>query len=337
MQDLLPAALAFLAAVPAVWGATLLAPRLGLLDVPGPRSSHARPVARAGGIGVGAVVFLGATLAAVAFPEAGRATDLLAWTVPAAGFFAIGLLDDLRDLRAGTKALLQSGAALLAVLLGLRWEGTPGAGFPALSFGDATPVLTWLWIVAAVNLANLLDGIDLITCATSGVVLALAAGAGAGPPPLFALSAGAVLGLAVWNATPARVFPGDAGTHLLGFLVGAAALGGPGGAALPWPVAAAPLLPGALDVAGGIAAKVRRGIPWWAPHRLHLYQRLTGRGWPHALIAVRFGALALAAAAVAGLVVPRAGWLPALLVTAALLGGHLVHGARDRAPPPEAP
>ena len=71
-----------------------------------------------------------------------------------------------------------------------------------------------------------------------------------GPVPrdggLFAAAAGATVGLAAWNATPARVFAGDAGTHLLGFLVGSLACSTATGPthALPWPLAAAPLLPG---------------------------------------------------------------------------------------------
>ena len=61
----------------------------------------------------------------------------------------IGLVDDVRPIRARWKFLAQAAVAAAAVALGLRWEGAALGPFGALGFGSATPFMTWLWLVAA--------------------------------------------------------------------------------------------------------------------------------------------------------------------------------------------
>lgn len=304
----------------------VLAARLGLLDHPGARSTHARPVARVGGIAilVGLLVAVGIACVRghVAFD------DVAPWLVPGGLFFAIGLVDDVRGLPAGGKFLLQGGAAAVAVLLGLRWEGAALAPFGALTFGPAGFAMTWLWIVAVVTMVNLLDGLDLITAATCAVVLGAAAGGGVGPGDglLYAAALGAVLGFVPWNRKPARAFLGDAGTHLLGFLVATAALHEPGAThALPWVLASAPLLPGVLDIAWGLWLKQRRGVRLTQAHNQHPSQRLTHAGWSHASVAVRYAVLAVLALLLVGVVAPRWGLLGCVVVSLAILTVHLLH------------
>ena len=198
-----------------------------------------------------------------------------------------------------------------------------------------------LWIVAVVTVVNFLDGIDLITAATTLPLLALAAGAGAGPDAglLYAAAAGAVLGFAAWNVPPARVFVGDGGTHLLGFLLAATALGPvePAGAALPWPLVGGMLLPGVVDVAAGLVTKRRRGVPLAAAHRDHPYQRLTRLGGGHARVALRYGGLVLLAAAVT-LAAAGSGGGPAAALAGLGLGALLLAlNLRQAARAPAAP
>ncbi len=313
--------------------AARFAARFGLLDVPSERSVHRRPVPRTGGAGLFAgwcaSVVAAAATGACGWDDAGR------YLLPGAAWFAVGWADDLRGLRPGTKLLLQSGCALLAVAVGFRWGGDGIGPFPALRFGAATGAMTWLWFVAVGIVVNFVDGIDLITCATTVVLLGAAAGGAAGPGAgvLYAGAAGAVTGLAFWNASPARVFAGDGGTHLLGFLVASVACGlpalDPPATALPWAVASAPLLPGVIDVAWGIVSKVRRGVPVAAAHSDHLYQRLAKAGtraaWSHPRVALRYGLLALTAVLVVGRIGPAAGLVPAVLAAVLVLGAHLAH------------
>ena len=329
------ALLSFGVAVPGVAVAARLAPRLRLVDQPEARKSHARAVPRSGGLGLALAVLVGA-IAGIA--PGGDADQARAWGLPALGFLALGWADDRFGLRARTKLLGQVALAALAVVLGLNWDGDGLGPFPALRFGALSPLMTVLWIVAVVTVVNFLDGIDLLTASTTGVVLAVAAGAGAGPNggAVYAAGAGAVLGFSFWNVGPARVFIGDAGTHLLGFLVAATALyqhGSNPTPTLPWPVAGAMLLPGIVDVAAGLVAKVRRGVPLSAAHRDHPYQRLTRLGHPHAAVALRYGALVLLAALVAAHGSRSVGAVAAVAFGALVLGLHLVEAARaPRAP-----
>lgn len=296
-----------------------------LLDRPGPRSTHVRPVPRLGGVVVALALLAGLSAGAAFSPALRRALDP-AWLVPAALYFGLGLADDLWRLRARTKFLGQAGIAAVAVALGLRWGGQGLEPFGALTFGALTPALTWLWLVATVILLNFLDGIDLITAATAAVLLAVGVGAGAGPGggALYALTLGAVLGMAWFNGTPARLFPGDAGTHLLGFLVGSLALGHADGAsAVPWPLAAAPLLPAVIDIFLGLVAKARHGVPLWAPHSEHLYQRLTKAGMSHARVALRYGALAGLAVLALHPAGGAGGWALLVPTAVAVLAIHL--------------
>ena len=334
------ALLSFAVAVPAAALAGRLGARLGLLDALAPHKSHVRPVPRSGGLAIALALAVVGTIVLLeplprwqrvdVSPRAGWA----AWSVPALGFLALGFADDRWRLRARTKLFGQVVLAVIGVALGLRWGGAGVGPFGAFTFGALTPVMTVLWIVAVVTVVNFLDGIDLLTAATTTVVLAVAAGAGAGPGHgrLDAIALGAVLGFAVWNVSPARVFVGDAGTHLLGFLVAATALEFPGGeaTALPWPVVGAMLLPGVVEVAAGLVTKARRGVPLAAAHRDHPYQRFTRLGQPHALVALRYGALVLLAAWVAARLTGELGAAAGLALGALVLGAHL--GAASRAP-----
>ncbi|MGE0193276.1 MAG: hypothetical protein AB7T63_14670 [Planctomycetota bacterium] len=315
--------------LPAVAGAR----RLGLVDLPTSRSSHVARTPRVGGFAL-----LGALAGGGAWWQAHEGHGVLpqgtvAFVVPALGFFLLGLADDRWRLGARGKALAQAALAALAVVLGWRFAGEPSAGFAALGFGVLDPFMAWLWIVAVVTVVNFLDGIDLITCAVHVTPLALAASAGAGLAggALPAALLGGVLALALFNITPARTFPGDAATHLLGFALALLPMqldGVPGLTPLPWAWAAAPLLPAVIDIGLGLVAKRRKGLRWSAAHREHLHQRLTRAGWTHVASALRYGALTSLAALFVVVIVPRFGWQVAAPTALAALGLHLAHAAR---------
>lgn len=307
----------------------LLARRVGLLDQPVARSTHTRPVARVGGLALalGVLVGLGTAwgMSHTAFDDGG---GWLAYLLPAALFLGIGVLDDLGWLGSARKFLLQALAAALAVALGLRWQGGGLEPFGSLAFGAAGFAMSWLWIVAVVTMINFLDGLDLITATTASVLLAAAAGggAGAGEGLLFAIALGALLGFVPWNRAPAVSFLGDGGTHLLGFLLATAALHVPGEtSALAWPLASAPLLPGAIDIGWGLVMKARHGVALHRAHNQHLSQRLVHAGSSHAGVALRYGVLAVLALAMVAWVGPRFGWPAMLGISLAILLAHLLH------------
>ncbi|MCX7786513.1 MAG: undecaprenyl/decaprenyl-phosphate alpha-N-acetylglucosaminyl 1-phosphate transferase, partial [Spirochaetes bacterium] len=140
--------------------------------------------------------------------------------------FATGLLDDFRNLRARYKLLAQIVAALIAVAGGLSFESflTP-FGFtidiPAFSM-----VITLLWIVGVTNAINLIDGMDGLAGGVTSIallfwILIAASIPSAGEVYILLPAAilGAVLGFLVYNKPQAKIFMGDTGSLVLGYLL----------------------------------------------------------------------------------------------------------------------
>ena len=223
----------------ATYLARAMAHRVGLVDKPdGRRKIHTRPVAVAGGIGV----FVGSLAAlltgAVFVPD--LAAALVAETpsgfprfVPmlgaAAVIAAVGLADDLLNLRARYKLAGQVLAALILI-------GPGGLVIEEVSVFGAYVVLgpmavpaTVFWLLATMNALNLLDGMDgflgtvaVIACAAISFMAFANGQVFVGWVML--VTAGAVVGFLRFNLPPASVYLGDCGSLTLGLVVGAAAL-----------------------------------------------------------------------------------------------------------------
>ena len=206
----------------------------GSLDHPAPRKHHPEPTPLLGGVAVAGAVLLGPILARllvgadVGWPRAG--------VLFGAGLsLVLGLIDDRRPMRPVGKLVGQIAAGLTLVL----W-GVPGGFFldrPLLA------AVALLYVVALLNAVNFLDAMDGIVAAVVPIASAafLAIGLLFGARVDAAVAWGLVGGCAsflVYNAPPARIFLGDAGSHLLGFALAALALQALQGS-LTWPHAAA--------------------------------------------------------------------------------------------------
>src|SRR3989338_5155966 len=252
-------------------------------DIPNERSLHSTPVPRVGGIALMAGVLSGWALM----------MPFLAWWIllPAAGLFALSLLDDMRGLSAGTRLI----GHFLAALVAVAGAWVSGAGVPLLLL---IPVL--LFIVWMANLYNFMDGSDGMA---GGMALfgfgSYGIGAWLGGNEMFALLnfsvAAAALGFLVFNFHPARVFMGDAGSITLGFL--AAVFGMSGWLAGYWPFWFPPLVfsPFVADATVTLFKRARLGERLSQAHRSHYYQRLVQMGWGHRNTAIAEYALMLLA------------------------------------------
>jgi UDP-GlcNAc:undecaprenyl-phosphate/decaprenyl-phosphate GlcNAc-1-phosphate transferase len=190
----------------------LLARRFGWVAAPREDRWHSRPTALMGGI----AIFVGTVAAWLAGGDLGRIAPV---AVPAAGMFALGLVDDRLRLRAHVKLIGQVAAAALLTMAGVRFEGLP----PALSL-----LLTLMWIVGITNAVNLLDNMDGLAagvCLIAGVSTALYA-PGHETAPLVLAVAGGCAGFLIYNFNPARIFMGDCGSMFLGFSLAALAIQG---------------------------------------------------------------------------------------------------------------
>jgi UDP-N-acetylmuramyl pentapeptide phosphotransferase/UDP-N-acetylglucosamine-1-phosphate transferase len=251
--------------------------RLGMLDRPNERSSHAVPTPRGGGIAP-----VGAVLLAVAVLVVARCLPPQMLTVLAAtlGLAVVSWIDDRRGLRPAPRLAAQA----VAVALGMAALPSAGGAIPAVAAG-----LVWVWFI---NLFNFMDGIDGLAggeAAAIGAGLWLFATIGAGSDPEIALFAAAIAGAAIgflgWNWSPARIFLGDVGSVPLGYLLGFLLLG----AALRgwWKIALILPLYFLADATLTLGRRLLRGERVWQAHREHFYQQAVRSGLGHAAVAGR--------------------------------------------------
>jgi UDP-GlcNAc:undecaprenyl-phosphate GlcNAc-1-phosphate transferase len=145
--------------------------------------------------------------------------------VGAALIMLVGGMDDWLDLRWWQKLFGQVAAAVVAVKAGAIVTDVTLPFLGAYQFPHAGPALTVIWLVALMNVVNFTDGVDGLAaglCTIDGVAFSIIAfNLGVtGAAILAAITAGAAFGFLVHNFHPASIFMGDAGSNLLGYMLG---------------------------------------------------------------------------------------------------------------------
>jgi UDP-GlcNAc:undecaprenyl-phosphate GlcNAc-1-phosphate transferase len=310
---------------PAVGGMARL---LGVVDRPGEgRRAHTRTVPRLGGL----ALFLGIFVPALAFLDLTPAMRGL--LLGAAVATTVGAIDDFRGLRWWEKLAGQVLAASIAVGFGI-WVHQftfPIVGVHELPAWIGAP-LTVIFVVAVMNMVNFLDGLDGLAagvCAISAgtfVLIELDLGR-PNPAILAAIVLGATLGFLRHNFYPARIFMGDSGALLLGFLLAGISVEGLLKTAslvslfLPLAVLAVPI----VDTSFVVAKRLKHGLPVYEPDRSHLHHRFLNIGYsqPRAVLTIYAWCATLAAAALATRFIkphPHGDWRPWALAVDALIG-----------------
>lgn len=190
-----------------------------LFDVPNARKEHAAPIPTMGGIAIVAGMLMALFLW---FPFRNQIAQVC-FFFSIAVLFGLGIMDDLKDLSAKYKFIIQIGLATLIALSGIRitsFEGLLGIYELPIS---AQYTFTVLAIVGITNAFNLIDGIDglagglgFMSLVTLGIFLSMS---GDVNTALIAFSlAGGILAFLYFNFNPARIFMGDTGSLVLGFV-----------------------------------------------------------------------------------------------------------------------
>lgn len=215
-----------------------LAHRQQWVATPDERRMHPVPTPDVGGIGmfVGILAgIVGASIMGDFDPIFDDSTEIIGVVVACSITFALGLLDDVRDISPPAKV-----SGLVVAAISLVWFGVTMFQFrvPFLDVfvlsDDWVPLFTVLWLLGMTQAVNLIDGLDGLA---AGIV-AIGAGsffiysqdltAGNLLPqpnigPLVAIIAvGVCLGFLPYNFNPARIFMGDSGALLLGLLMAVA-------------------------------------------------------------------------------------------------------------------
>ena len=266
-----------------------LAQRWGFVDRPdGGHKSHKAPVALGGGLAVFLAAFVTFAVEYISSPSLqdslqGDAPWLSGLLLAGAWIVLLGLIDDRFGMRGRYKLLGQIFAALIVIFSGLEIHSFSLFG-QKIHLGYFSIPFTLFWLVGAINSLNLLDGIDGLAT-TIGIILCAAITVMAvwfGQPSVAivaAVFAGALVGFLRFNFPPATIFLGDAGSMLIGLVVGSLAIGaslkGPATVAM-----AAPLAIWSLPMFDSFIAILRRkltGRSIYATDRGHLHHRLMAR------------------------------------------------------------
>ncbi len=210
-----------------------------------------------------------------------RAFELTGIFAGAVGMLAVGLVDDKRELGPGMKFAGQFLIALLVAASGARI--TLFVHSPVFHYA-----ITILWILSVINAFNFMDNMNGL-CAGLGAIGAwyfalVAAADGQYLVALIAfLTCGALLGFLPFNFPRARAFLGDAGSHLVGYLLAILAIlphfytprqQRRWAVLIPLLVLAVPL----LDMARVVLVRWRLGRPFYIGDNNHLSHRLVALG-----------------------------------------------------------
>lgn len=198
----------------------LLIRKYKLYDVPDHRKEHAMPVPTMGGI----AIMAGMMAALLFWFPFSNELALIYFFFSIAVLFVLGIMDDLRDLSARYKFIIEIGLATLIALSGIRITSFEGLfGITDLST-SAQYTVTIVAIVGITNAFNLIDGIDglagglgFMSLMILGLFLTILQDANTALVA-FAL-AGALLAFLYYNFNPARIFMGDTGSLVLGFVI----------------------------------------------------------------------------------------------------------------------
>ena len=284
LQILLTIAVGFavsFASTPIVKG---FAQKVGAIDVPRDgRRVHDHPIPRMGGL----AIFLGFLISVVLFIDITR--EVRGILLGAVLIVACGAIDDVISLRAWIKLLVQIAAAVVAVLHGVVIEVFRNPNIfsdnEALILGALAVPVTILWIVGITNSVNLIDGLDGLAVGVSTIasttmfVVALLVSEG-GVAVILAALMGACLGFMPYNLNPAKIFMGDTGSLLLGYVLATVSVVGMFKfyAIVTFVVPILALFLPLFDTLCAILRRLLRGQSPMHPDRGHLHHRLIDMG-----------------------------------------------------------
>lgn len=298
---------AFAVALIVAFFATPIARRIafnsGAVNVPKDnRRVHKKPMALMGGLAIIAgfliaVIYSFATKDSKQFLNYISQPKALGIIIGVLIIIVMGIIDDIKPLRARIKFPVQLLAAVIVVSTGTRilaiskpFQATV-ATHPSMMYllGDIFAFLiSVFWIVGITNAINLIDGLDGLAAGVSGIAtLSLYIVAVIRNQDDFAIIAvslvGAIFGFLPYNFNPAKIFMGDTGSTFLGFVLAILSIEGTMKSvtalalAIPILVLGLPI----FDTAFAILRRILSGRPIGEADRGHIHHRLLDMGLSH--------------------------------------------------------
>ncbi len=307
----------------------ILAFKTGIgLDIPKDnRRMHKVPIPRLGGL----AIFLGFFISVLLFSQIDR--PLRGILLGAVMIVVLGALDDVLQLKALPKFIVQILAAGVAVYYGCRiqYVSNPNlfSASPYVDLGIMSVPISIIWIVAITNSVNFIDGLDGLASGVSAIsagtllVIALLVSE-ADIAILMAALLGACLGFIPYNLNPAKIFMGDTGATFLGYILATVSVTGLFkmytiiSFAVPFLVLGLPI----FDLCFAVLRRLAKGQNPMTADRGHVHHRLIDMGFNQKQ-AVAIAYLLTAILGLSAVVLTTSGEAKAML----LLGSVIVVGA----------
>jgi len=298
---------AMVVAIAATPTARRLAFKTNLLDLPDETvKTHTKPTAYLGGLAVLAAfvvaALVGSALVTSHLGPGIHTRFILGICGGACLAMIVGLIDDIKDISPYHKLLGQAICSLFLIVAGIKPDLYPffrvvGIELPELLHDTLAYITILFFVLGASNSLNLLDGLDGLCTGVTAIItvgfLLLAIHLATWSPDLtdpqfrphtagiiVTLSlAGAALGFLVFNRYPARIFLGDAGSILLGFIIAAIMMLFASYSIPRWWLASIMIfgLP-ILDTGTALIRRALNHMPLLESDRGHIYDQMVDRG-----------------------------------------------------------
>lgn len=268
--------------------------KFSLYDSVNARKIHSGNIPRLGGIAIVLSFMVSTVICGIIQPDL---ASRHAVSILAAGFiiFIFGIIDDIVEMRAIFKLLVQIVATGIVVLNGFRFRQIFGWVLPV----PVAVILTFCWVLGIINAYNLIDGLDGL-CGTLSFTALVTIGfvlrnSFAGGTIVSLILAAAILGFLMfnWPAPNARIFMGDGGSQCLGFII----------ASIPlyatktdyefnkFPMMLVLVSFPMMDTIAAIWRRLRDHRPIMSPDKAHLHHKLLNLGFDKNQILYMIGSI----------------------------------------------
>ncbi len=293
----------FVGSLCATWLCKQIAIKFGIVDKPDDLvKTHKEPIAYLGGVGMFIGVMVGVLAGIGCLRDEEIFSPTLKWLlgILAGGMLAcfVGLADDIFDIRPAKKFLGQAVAAIILLLVGI----TPGLRYITEPLGLPMPggfemvlevLIVIFFVLGATNSLNLLDGLDGLCAGVTAIItvamlilsihLMTWGYSEVGDPVRIIICiglVGGVCGFLPFNRYPAKIFMGDAGSMLLGFMMAALMILFAEGVPRWWMASVVVFGLPILDTAVALVRRLLNHRPLFVSDRGHIYDQMIDRGIP---------------------------------------------------------
>lgn len=272
----------------------LMVKKFKLFDRPDFRKEHISPMPTFGGI----AIFAASIVSLLFWFQFHNHPSIITFFLSLIIILALGVMDDLRNLPARYKLIIEAGLATMLAVSGIRITSFGGLfGIYEINI-IAQYTITVITIVGITNAFNLIDGIDglaggmgFMSLVTLGIFLTLSKDFN------FALiafaMAGSLLGFLYFNFNPAKIFMGDTGSLLIGFVTAVLCVQlMKVNSIIPVPVVpniyvftlGIVMIP-VFDTLRVFGVRIWKGRSPFSPDKTHIHHLVTNKGFSHGFAA----------------------------------------------------